>query len=116
VVKANDAIAQLPALNAFADRDDRSGRFVAKNLRRRDETVLNFLDVGAADAAGGDVDQNFARGNFRHGNWLDDHASRAAIHGRAHSGAGEIARRNLRIGCGYGFRHMAANNSDFAPL
>jgi hypothetical protein len=116
VVKADDAIAQLPALDTFADGDDRARRFVTENLRRRDEAVLDFLDVSATNAAGGDVNQNFARGNFGHGNGFDDDASRAAIHGRAHSGAGEIERRVARMGCGYGFGHVVASNSDFAPL
>lgn len=115
-MKANDAIARLPLRDAFAHGDDGAGCFVSENLRRRDETVLNFFDVGAADAAGRDANQNFSRGNFRHRNRLNHDAPRAAIHGRAHSGVSEIDGRGARIGCGYGFGHVVASNSDFVLL
>ena len=115
-MKSNDPIAKLPILHPFAESDDGARGFVAENLRRRDESMLDFFHVGAADSAGRDVDQDLSGRNFRNGNRLNDDAARAAIHCRAHSGGRDFRRRAARIGCRYGFGHVVANNSDLVLL
>jgi hypothetical protein len=56
VVEADDAVAGFPFCYAGADCYRGAGDFVAEDLRRLDETVMDFFDVGAADAAGGYAD------------------------------------------------------------
>ena len=71
VVKAHYAIAGRPFVYPATDRDDCAGEFVAEDLRRLDVALEDFLDVGAADAAGRDFDEDFAVADFGHGNFFD---------------------------------------------
>ena len=72
VVEAHHAIAGLEFCDARADGDDGAGQFVAEDLGRLDVALEDFLDVGAADAAGGDFDENFAGADFGDGDFFDD--------------------------------------------
>ena len=80
---------------AAADCDHRARQFVTENLRRRDEAVMNLLDVRAADAARGHAEEHFSLANFWNRHGLDDHSSFAAIHPRAHLAG--FARRVVRF-------------------
>src|SRR5580692_10679113 len=71
MVEAHDAVAGRPLVYATADGDDRAGKFVAQNLRRLDVTLKDFLDVRAANAAGGHFNEHFAFANFGDGDFLD---------------------------------------------
>src|SRR5580658_4142466 len=44
---------------AAADFDDGAGRFMPEDARRSNEAVVNFFDVGRANAADGDFDEEF---------------------------------------------------------
>ena len=52
---------------------------MAKNARRRHGAVVDFLDVGGADATHGDFDQEFAGPISRDGDGFEAEIVRAAI-------------------------------------
>jgi hypothetical protein len=54
-----------------AHADDGAGGFVAEDARGRDGAVLDFFDVGGADAADGDFDEQFVRADARDGDGFD---------------------------------------------
>src|SRR3989442_6551975 len=91
-MKAHHAVAELPLRHVAASGYDSAGHFVAQNLGRWDVGVVNLLDVGAANAAGGDFDQDFAVGHFRDGDFLDADDSLFAVDTGAH-GLGDGAQR-----------------------
>ena len=66
------------------DFDDGAGGFVAEDARGRDGAVLDFFDVGGADAADGDLDEEFAGGNPRDGDGFEAQVVDAAINDGAH--------------------------------
>ena len=63
---------------------NRPGGFMAEDARRRHRAVLDFLDVGRADAAHRHPDQQLARADARNGHRLDAQVVRAAIDYRPH--------------------------------
>src|SRR5260370_9463328 len=65
---------------------------MAQNLRRRHVSVINLLDVGAANAAGGDFNEHFAVSHFWDGDFLDTDDALFALHTSAH-GLGDGAKR-----------------------
>ena len=75
VMVQRDAVADFEAAREdarpTADSDDGAGGFVAEDARGRHGAVLDFFDVGGADAADGDFDEEFVgrrcagRGRFR---------------------------------------------------
>ena len=86
--------------DAAADGDDGAGQFVAENLRRFDVTLEDFLDVGAADAAGGDFDEHFAVADFGDGDFFDADDAFFAIDAGAHGlGDGAERLRGVRASC-----------------
>ena len=76
---------EIPA----ADFDDGAGGFVAEDARGRDEAVLDFFDVGGADAADGDLDEQFVRAEARDGDGFEAEVVDAAINNGAH-GFGDV--------------------------
>ena len=85
VMESQHAVTRTPLANPVAHRLNRSGNFVSENLRRRQEAVLDLLDVRSADAAGPDAHQHFTGGNLRHRNFLRRHAALAAIDSSPHA-------------------------------
>jgi len=83
-MKAHHAVTGFELLHACAHFHDGAGKLVAQNLRRRDVAVFDFLDVGAANPAGCDAEQDFPLANFGDGDGFDDHASFAAVNAGAH--------------------------------
>jgi len=67
MMKTHHTVAELPLRHIAADRYDRAGHFVPQNLRRWHIRVINLLDVGAANAASSNFDENFAVADFRTG-------------------------------------------------
>ena len=57
---------------------------MAEDARGRDEAVLDFFDVGGADAADGDSDEQFVRADLRDGNGFEAEVVDAAINDGAH--------------------------------
>jgi hypothetical protein len=84
VVEAHDTIAGLPFCYAGANGNDSAREFVTQDLWRLDVTLENFLDVGTADAASGDFDQDFVIADFGHGYFFDANDSFFAIDASAH--------------------------------
>ncbi len=99
VMEAHHAIAGFEFCDAGADGDDGAGEFVAEDLGRFDVALEDFLDVGAADAAGGDFDEDFARADFGDGDFFDADDSLFAIDAGAHR-FGDGAESRGGGGCG----------------
>src|SRR5438445_3787015 len=83
VMEAHHAIARLEFRHTGADGDDGAGEFVAEDLRRLDISLENFLDVRAADAAGGDFDEKFAFTHFGDGDLFNEDNSLLAVNAGA---------------------------------
>ena len=77
-----------------ADFDDGAGGFVAEDARGRDGAVLDFFDVGGADAADGDFDEQFVRADARDGDGFEAEIVDAAINDGAH-GFGDVGHGEL---------------------
>src|SRR5256885_9537631 len=84
VMETHHAIAGLEFRHARADCYDGAGKFVAEDLRRLYVALENFLDVRAADAAGGDFNEDFAFTYFGHRDFFDTDNSFFAVNTRAH--------------------------------
>ncbi len=76
------------------DTDDGPGGFVAEDARRRHGAGLDFFDVGGADAAGGDFDEQFVGADARDGDGFEAQVVHAAIDDGAH-GFGNIGHAKL---------------------
>ena len=79
------AVANLPVRDLRADGGDRSGGLMPENSGRRNQTVLNFFQIGSAYAAGPDAQQNIARPDHRPRHILYPNIAHPAIHRRLHS-------------------------------
>ena len=62
---------------------------MAEDARGRDGAVLDFFDVGGADAADGDLDEEFARPDARDGDDFEAEVVDAAINDGTH-GLGDV--------------------------
>jgi hypothetical protein len=60
VVKRDGTIARLPALHTGSNGHNGSGDFMAEDLGGRYKSMLDFLDVGAADSACAHAKQYFS--------------------------------------------------------
>src|SRR4029077_3080163 len=104
VMEAHDAIAGLPFGDAGADSYDGTGEFVTEDLRRLDVALEDFFDVGAANAAGSDFDEDFVIADLGNGDFFDAHDSLFAVDAGAH-GFGDGA----ESGCGLYNRSRATH-------
>src|SRR6266403_1997154 len=84
VVETHHAITGLPFGDAGTDGDYCAGEFVAEDLRRLDVTLEDFLDVGAADSASGDFDEDFVDADFGNGDVFDADDSLFAVDAGTH--------------------------------
>jgi hypothetical protein len=86
-----DAVAHFESLlrAPCSEFHNRPGGFVSENARRLDGAVLDFFDVGRADAADGDFDEQFIRVDARDGHGLDAQVVHTAIDDGAH-GFGDV--------------------------
>ncbi len=78
-MKTHDAIAQLPFCDAGTHGHHGAGNFMPENLRRGDKSVLNLLDIRAANSARRHTNQHFSGADGRHRNVFHNHASLAAV-------------------------------------
>ena len=92
VMKTHHAVARLPRRHAAANSNYRACQFMSEDLRRRNVSVKNLLDVCAADPTGGNLDEDFAFGHFGNGDFLDADNSLFAIDTGAH-GLGDWTQR-----------------------
>src|SRR2546422_784267 len=84
VMKTDHAVAELPPLYAAACRNHGARNFMPEDLRGWHKAVLDFLDIGTADAAGGNPNQDLAIGNCWDGDLFHHDAPGATVHSRAH--------------------------------
>jgi ATP-dependent DNA ligase len=84
MVVQGDAVADAKASYPRPHFDDCAGGFVSKNARRRDSAVMDLFDVGRADAASGDFDQQFAGLDLRDRQGFQAKVIRAAIDNGGH--------------------------------
>jgi hypothetical protein len=71
-------------IRSAANLNHGAGGFVAEDPGRGDGAVMDFLDVGRANAARGDSHQQFVSANARHGHGFSAKIVRAAVNGGAH--------------------------------
>src|SRR6266446_2446988 len=106
-MKTHYSVADLPLRHAAARGYDGAGYFVAQNLRRRNVGVENLLDVGAANATGGNFDEDSAVGHLGDGDFFDANDSLFAVDTSAH-GLGDEAKRLHSFQSCAGPAHRAA--------
>ena len=85
VVEDDHAVAGLEAHDGRADLCDDAGGFVAVDARRRQEVVFDLLEVGGANTAGFNPNENLPVADFRGVNLVDRDNAVAAIDGGAHT-------------------------------
>src|ERR1700719_1376750 len=83
-MKTHHPVARLESLYAAPNFHDCSRKLVPQNLRRRDKTVMNFLDVRSANAASRHAKEKLALANLGDRHRLNNHAPLTTVHTRAH--------------------------------
>src|SRR5206468_6219964 len=71
VMKAHHAVAGSEFCETRPGCNDGASQFVTEDLRRVHVTSEDFLNIGAADAAGSDFDQDFVGTDFGDGDFFD---------------------------------------------
>src|SRR4029434_5766998 len=71
MMKAHHAVTRPTFRKLRSGRNDGALTFLTEDLRRLNVALEDFLDVGAADAARRDLDQDFVWTDFRHRDFLD---------------------------------------------
>src|ERR1051326_9098322 len=84
MMKCQHPITRPPLADAVANHFNRSGNLVTEDLWRREEPVLDLLNISSADATGADSHQYFARGDNRQRHLLRNHATLAAVNSSPH--------------------------------
>ena len=86
VMVQRNAIARLPpqSRDARPQLHNGSGGFMSEDARRRHGAVLDFFDVGGADAAHGDLDEEFVGADAGDGDGFEAQVVHAAINDGAH--------------------------------
>ena len=101
-MKDHHAIARTVAANVRANGGDGAGGFVAEDAGSGMGSGGNFLEVGAADAAGMDADENFFSANFGDRNSFRADVVHAVVDGGQHGRRDRACVRIERILSGYG--------------
>ena len=78
------AVALAEFFHARADPDNGARGFMSENAGRRHRAVLDFFDVGGANAAGSHLDQQLIGLDARHRHGLETQIIHAAINDCAH--------------------------------
>ena len=100
VVEHHHAIAQFVTGNIFAQSSNHSGGLMTKDARCGMGTGCDLLQIGAADAAGVDPNQDFSRADLRNRNGLQPDVINAAINCRLHGcGDGLLTDGTTELGC-----------------
>ena len=79
-----DAVADLEIFYSRTDFYNCAGGFMAEDSRRRHGAISDFLEVGRADAAHSDLDEQFVRADARDGDGFEAQIVDAAINDGAH--------------------------------
>ena len=85
VVEDDDAIARMEIGDAFTDDGDDTGSFVSEDAWGGVGSGMDFLEIGAAHAAGVDADEQFAGADAGDGNGFESDVVDAAVYGGEHS-------------------------------
>ncbi len=93
----HDAVADSVAMDALACGDDGSGHLMPEDARGGVGAGVDLLEVGAADAAGSDFDEQLAGADARDGDGLDTHVIDATIDNGAHGGRDSALHQAFRI-------------------
>jgi hypothetical protein len=86
VMKDYNPVARGKVAHAFANRCDDSGSFVAEDAGRRVRPSSDLLEVGAANAASVNADEQLAGADLWNRNCLQAHIIHAAVDRRLHGG------------------------------
>ena len=86
MMEAHDAVADSEFGDACADLGDHSGHFMTEDARRGVRAAVDFFEIGAADAAGGDLDEQLTGADARNGDRFEAHVVDAAVNDCAHGG------------------------------
>src|SRR5262249_47217081 len=113
VMKTADSIADRPLRYAATDIDDGARKFVAQNLGGPNQPMLNLFYIRSADATGGDPDENFPLGNFRHRYVFGDHLPGAAINACFHAPLFSIPLANKSVPALRHSRYLSRNSASF---
>src|ERR1700688_1255520 len=108
-METHDASAWFPFGDAGAYGDDGACEFVTQDLRGIYVGLKNFFYVSAADAAGGDFDQNFAVGDVGDGNFFHADDALFAVDAGVH-GFGDGSQRGSGVQHGSRVAHEAAGS------
>jgi hypothetical protein len=84
VVEKDDAIAGNVFSNAIPGSHDDAGGLVAVDAGRREQVVLDFLQIGMTDTTGFDADEKLAGTDGGGFDALDSYSAVADIDGRSH--------------------------------
>lgn len=95
-MKTHHAVAGLELCDSATCSNNSACEFMAEDLRRLNITLEDFLDVRAADAAGGYFDEDFVVADFGNGHFFDADDSLFAIDAGAH-GFGDGAEGALHV-------------------
>jgi hypothetical protein len=85
-MKDHDPFADAELANPFSHFRDDPRSFVTKNTRGGVGASSDLFEVGPADSAGVDSNQNLPRPDFRHRNFFHAHIVHATVHRGAHRG------------------------------
>jgi hypothetical protein len=85
VVEADHTVAGFKFRDAAPGFNYGASKLVPQNLRRRDETVMNLLNICATNAASGYAEKKFALSDFRNRHRFYRYTAFAAINARAHA-------------------------------
>ena len=106
-METHDSVAWFPFGDAGAHSDDGACELVTQDLRGGYVGLKNFFDVGAADAARGDFDKDFALGDVGDGNFFDADDALFAVDTGVH-GFGDGSQGGSGMKHGSRFAHEAA--------
>src|ERR1051326_2396461 len=95
MMKTHHAVAGFEFCDTRTGSDDGPGEFVTENLRRLNVTLKDFLDVGAANAAGGNFDEHFVGTDFGDRNFFYLDHTFVAVDSRAHGRWNETDRSGV---------------------
>jgi hypothetical protein len=84
VMVQGDSFAHFERPYARAEAHNGSGGFMTEDARRRDGSVMDFLDIGWTNATNGHLDQQFMRADARHLHGFEPEVIGPAVNDRSH--------------------------------
>jgi hypothetical protein len=97
VMENNDAITDSIFCDPIANRRNDAGSFVAVNAGGRKKVIFDLLEIGMANTAALDFNQDFARGKERSFDGFDGQAAGTAIDSSSHEARYRIIPREQSL-------------------